>query len=992
MNRNRIVALALGLTALLSGMPAWAVAPSAEGRTYEVPVPLGMSSPIYSQPTHEEAAALLPGWERFAAQEGSRWVVGNVRQDLGTPAALFGPGIEIAAAGLDGVTLRDAAIRFVREHQDILKSDATNLTLAEVRDLGDITQFRFQQTHEGLEVLGGTVELFVRDGKVVLVGSEFYPSVTVPTVPTLDFDGAQSAAVAGMPFGSAPGDHFDGTPRLVVYPMILQSAPTYFLAYEVQIRTEEPEGWYYAYVDATDGEVLTRVNHLATFDIPVSVSGDLHPLSALDPLSTYDQPNHYVRGNNTNFYTDANGFVNVTVPLNQAYTITSNIKGLWGDSNNNPPTGTDASFSASGSPGVPLDIHWTDSNSTSAERDAYFFVDKTHTWIKTLDPGYTGMDFVCPANVNRTDGTCNAFWNGGSVNFYAAGGGCNNTGNISTVIEHEYGHGITQFTYSPSAPPTSSGMGEGFSDVVSNTMENDAIVGRGFNNGGGYIRNAENLRQYPATECGGEVHCLGEVLMGALWKTRKNFVTTYGYATGVANYESRMRTAWETKQYSVPNYLTRYLMADDNNADLADGTPNWYDICDAFALHNVNCPAITKFVQFTHTALDDQLSTVSPYTVTSLIQSVNAGTLDASSIKIYYSTDLGQNWPFVAMTATGNPNEYQGAIPAQPCGSLVWYYIYAQTNTGIFGTEPARAPEKNVHKFMTGPNLTDLNDTFESNLGWTVGGGGDTAFDGIWERVNPVGKTNPNTNEVVQPEDDHTPGAGTLCYVTNGVGGFYTNNDVDGGYTTIQSPVFDWSSDSGVGKIDFWAFFANETVIDDSVNVSVSNNGGTSYTRLSSISGRDANAWNHYTAYFSDSDVPFTNQMRFRVRIGDFNSSLTEGAVDDIVIRHTDCATVDVGDGLVPTEFSVLQNRPNPFHGGTDIRFAMPAAGVVQVEVFDAAGRLVRTLENQELDAGYHTVSWDGRDTNRRTVGAGVYYYRVQHAGRELTRKMLFLK
>jgi hypothetical protein len=382
-----------------------------------------------------------------------------------------------------------------------------------------------------------------------------------------------------------------------------------------------------------------------------------------------------------------------------------------------------------------------------------------------------------------------------------------------------------------------------------------------------------------------------------------------------------------------------------------------------------------------------------PYTVTSLIVPVNAGNVDPSSVKVYYSIDRGQNWLFAPMTATGNPNEYRGFIPDQGCGTVFWYYIYAQTTTGVEGTEPFRAPVKATHKFMTGQLTVDITDTYESNLGWTVGSPDDDATAGFWERVDPVGKSNPNTGEQVQPEDDHTPSPGVLCFVTDGRGGFYQNYDVDGGATSVVSPVYNWSQAAGAGMVEFWGFFANEGVVDDALRCQVSNDNGANWTDLVVISGRDANAWTYYKAYFADDDVPFTNQMRFRFRVADYNASLTEAAVDDVIIRHTVCSLVDVSDGAqVPARFAVEPNRPNPLRTDTAIRYALPSAGHVSVELFDAGGRLVRTVVDAEMQPGTHTALWDGRDDAGQPAASGVYYYRVSANGEQMTRKMLVVR
>ncbi|MGQ0723530.1 MAG: FlgD immunoglobulin-like domain containing protein, partial [Candidatus Eiseniibacteriota bacterium] len=69
---------------------------------------------------------------------------------------------------------------------------------------------------------------------------------------------------------------------------------------------------------------------------------------------------------------------------------------------------------------------------------------------------------------------------------------------------------------------------------------------------------------------------------------------------------------------------------------------------------------------------------------------------------------------------------------------------------------------------------------------------------------------------------------------------------------------------------------------------------------------------------------------------------------------------------------------PNPFDGGTAIRFRLGEPSGVQVRVFDAAGRAVRTLSEATRAAGSHEITWDGRDDQGRPVGSGVYWYEVR--------------
>jgi hypothetical protein len=86
------------------------------------------------------------------------------------------------------------------------------------------------------------------------------------------------------------------------------------------------------------------------------------------------------------------------------------------------------------------------------------------------------------------------------------------------------------------------------------------------------------------------------------------------------------------------------------------------------------------------------------------------------------------------------------------------------------------------------------------------------------------------------------------------------------------------------------------------------------------------------------------------------------------------------------------QNRPNPFNPSTAIRFVIPERSRVSVGVYDAGGRIVRTLVDDTRDAGEHEIVWDGRDDRGVSQSSGVYFYRMQAGKQVESRKMVLLK
>ena len=88
----------------------------------------------------------------------------------------------------------------------------------------------------------------------------------------------------------------------------------------------------------------------------------------------------------------------------------------------------------------------------------------------------------------------------------------------------------------------------------------------------------------------------------------------------------------------------------------------------------------------------------------------------------------------------------------------------------------------------------------------------------------------------------------------------------------------------------------------------------------------------------------------------------------------------------------LAQNFPNPFNPATKIAFGLHAAGTVKLGIYDASGRLVRTLINGARPAGHYSETWDGRDERGVAVASGVYFYRLDAGSFSETRKMVVLK
>ncbi|MXW77864.1 MAG: VWA domain-containing protein [Gemmatimonadetes bacterium] len=91
----------------------------------------------------------------------------------------------------------------------------------------------------------------------------------------------------------------------------------------------------------------------------------------------------------------------------------------------------------------------------------------------------------------------------------------------------------------------------------------------------------------------------------------------------------------------------------------------------------------------------------------------------------------------------------------------------------------------------------------------------------------------------------------------------------------------------------------------------------------------------------------------------------------------------------------LLQNAPNPFNASTVISFLIPfrlANEATRLSIYNLTGQLVRVLQFETLQAGEHSLSWDGRDNLGREVASGVYIYRLDVGEWAVHRRMLLLR
>jgi choice-of-anchor B domain-containing protein len=324
-------------------------------------------------------------------------------------------------------------------------------------------------------------------------------------------------------------------------------------------------------------------------------------------------------------------------------------------------------------------------------------------------------------------------------------------------------------------------------------------------------------------------------------------------------------------------------------------------------------------------------------TVQFTVTEETAGDLQAGTVKFNYST--GGSFTAVNATSLGG-GLYQATMPSVPCGSPIDFYVSAKSTDNVTWTDPPAGPTQVYQAVAAYGVVVDSEDTMETATAWQVNLAADltgfsTATTGTWTRVNPIGTA-------AQPEDDHTV-AGTFCWVTQqGVaGGGVGDADVDGGATSLRSPVLD-ASGLNDPHISYWRWYSNNQGANpgtQTMTVDISNNGGSSWTLLETVgpTGNDAvGGWIQHDARIADFVTP-TNNMRLRFRASDLIGAIVEAAVDDLQILDFDCTPPTVSIASIspatgPIEGGNLVTITGAgFQAGTTVFFGAIQASAVNV-------------------------------------------------------------
>jgi len=670
-------------------------------------------------------------------------------------------------------------------------------------------------------------------------------------------------------------------PELVIWAgindMIVQPTLAYSFIGDNGYQNDDSTPEKYLFVtDAEDGDILYVENLILFTDVTGNVQGkatqDVAADFCEDELAE-DLMWARVNIGSTVAYADANGDFTISNSGSSSVTVESRLWGQWFKVTNQ--AGANTVLSLNVNPPGPANFMHNDLNNNEykrAEVNGYYQANIVRDFTLNYNPSYPGLQQnEFPVKVNDNTGYCpgNAWYDGSSITFCRTGSGYPNTA-WSSIIHHEYGHHLVAMAGSGQGQ-----YGEGMGDVMGVLILDDPGIGWGFfGDCNTPLRHAVNDIQYP---CNGPIHDCGQLLSGCVWETRNELEITNPstYIDIISNLAINAMLL-HTGDMITPSITIDYLVLDDDNGNIYDGTPHYWEIATGFGEHNMDAPPLALLAFEFPNALPEIISPAGGTTVRVIVNGV-AGVPEPDTGILHL--DDGSGWDEIPMTEI-TPNVYDAVFPGGECQSQVSFYFSAETTGGQIQLWPPGAPNEWYNAVFAYDIEIIIEDDFETDLGWTVEND-PYLTTGAWERGVPVGG-----GVRGDPPADYD-GSGK-CYLTDNRPG---DSDIDGGITWLISPTIDLS-DTDNAEVGYALWYTNDFGADphnDLFKVYVSNNDGADWTLVETIGPVTSSGWKEKSFMVGDFVTP-TSQVKIRFEASDLNEgSVVEAGIDAFSIVVFDC-------------------------------------------------------------------------------------------------------
>lgn len=824
-------------------------------------------------------------WNRFLAQAGEPGWRAIWDRATKAPVRIFGPGIDAPGTVHSASAAANFAEAFLARHIDLLAPGARpeDFTL-ETNHLGDgVRTVGYVQHHRGMRVIGGQVSFRFKADRLIVIASAALPNVRALKVRSAP-RGCRRAAKKWIEDGRFQVMRASDASVPMVLPIVTHAGVVgYRTVVGVEVQTGRPVGQWMVYLDAQSSEPVARFQTLRYgtaaiyYDAPVRHPGG--------PRTDYPAANATVRLGGDELTTGQDGVL--TWPGDGSIDISLSTSGTRVAVDN-----------ASGDPAALMTMVidngsavWSDPTTAAidAQLAAFTHVQVGKRYARTFAPDLEWLDSQLLANVNL-DQSCNAYFDGETINFFSASEDCQNTGRIADVIYHELGHAIHANALLDGVGVFDGALSEGLSDYFAATITGDPGMGRGF------FYNDEPLRNIDPDDIEhawpddiGEIHSTGLIISGALWDLRKLLIAKYGEEEGVRRTDALLYAIMQ-RAADIPTSYVEVLVANDDDGNLENGTPDVCEIDRAFGDHGLRDLG-TKLVAAA-------VATPTPggfpvmLTVSGLREECPGDTI-ASATLHWYPRDDPASGGTVAMVPSGDA--YMAILPSVPEGTTLRYRIELALESGGNYRLPENPADPSYEMFV-GEVVPLYCTDFEENpfaADWTHGlsGGATTMGGDDWKWGVPVAGAASGDPGVARSGQ-------------NVIGNDLRVGDMDGFYQPdkvnfAQGPVIDVERYSDV-RLHYWRWLNVEDGYYDHATIYA--NGEQAWQNANSMNGETSSVhhrdqeWRFHDVSLSPHIYDGTVQVKFEIA-SDAGLELGGWTIDDFCVVAV--ASSICGDGEV---------------------------------------------------------------------------------------------
>jgi len=532
-----------------------------------------------------------------------------MNQKTGIPSRITGLNYRSKLLAEIGMPIIDKKVdslfkAFLDENKEVLNIDSANLKLISKTMRKGKWYVKYQQFYQGVPFIDATVGMVgTEQGEIISYTTSYQPSIRIDVTEKISPDEAIAIAKGTYEKGLMSELEVRKIEKVIIA-IEKKHEQKYYLAWRIDVvaKIDRVKNDKIFIIDAQNGEILKQYpSRFYGSHAYGTLRGEIYPENPTDAVITEPLAHARVRGNgilwNGTTNTDLSGVWEINTPwwtsLFSSYQATYQLIGPYaqvqdnaGNSyivNNNCRVNNDCNFT------------WTDTDRDHI--NVFYHINRLHDWYQS-HLSYSWVNSW--DNSSRLNAEVNHTYN----NAYAGdpmGFGTDDFARSSDVVYHECTHNVLYALYGdyvgfPNLNDESYAFDEGFSDYFAGAITEDPRHGEGY----GGTRTLDNTPPTQYTDkatYNTEGHTGGTIIAGAAWDLRESLRARLGNAQGASLADNLifdahviMATMPRNYFFSDPqesNFLSSLYQADDDNNNLMDGVPHFFDIHEAFANHNL---------------------------------------------------------------------------------------------------------------------------------------------------------------------------------------------------------------------------------------------------------------------------------------------------------------------------------------------------------------------------------------------------------------------